>query len=236
MIQAIGLTGPFGHRREPVVDDLTFDARPGAVTVLLGPPGAGKSTTLRLLLGMAPHRGAALIRGRPVRRIPRPAREIGALVGNPRPHPGRTVRGHLRLSAAAAGVPAARADELLEAVGMSGLADRRTATLSRGMERRLVLATALIGDPHTLVLDEPVRELDPREATLLHGLVRGWARAGGTALVTSRDPLEAARVADGVISVADGRLVADQTAGDFARTRLRPRVAVRTPHAERLAA
>ncbi|WP_055497144.1 ATP-binding cassette domain-containing protein [Streptomyces albus] len=236
MIQAIGLTSTARRKHLPRVDDLTFEARSGEVTVLLGPAGSGKSEALRLMLQLVPGRGVALFRGRPVQRIQHPAREIGVLLGDVPGHPARTARGHLRMLTAVAGVPVERADEVLEVVGLSGLADERLGNFSRGMDRRLGMAAALLGDPHTLVLDEPARELSPREASWLYGLVRGYAEQGGLALIASRDPKAAARIADRVVTIDNGRLVADQTAADFSRTRLRPRVAVRTPHAERFAA
>ncbi|WP_431982742.1 ATP-binding cassette domain-containing protein [Streptomyces qinglanensis] len=236
MIQAIGLTSTVRRKRPPHVDDLTFEARPGEVTVLLGPAGSGKSEALRLLLQLVPGRGVGLFRGRPVQRIPHPAREIGVLLGDVPAHPARTARGQLRMLTAVAGVPLDRADEVLDLVGLSGLADQRLGDFSLGMDRRLGMAAALLGDPHTLVLDEPTRGLSPREASWLTGLLRGYVRQGGLVLATSRDPRQAARTADRVVSLDRGRLVADQTAADFSRTRLRPRVAVRTPHAERFAA
>ncbi|SFC34641.1 ABC transporter ATP-binding protein [Streptomyces aidingensis] len=236
MIQTIGLTGPDRRGRPPAVDDLTFEARPGGVTVLHGPPGAGKSAALRLMLQLQPGRGVALFRGRPVRRLRHPVREIGVLLGDVPGHPGRTVRDHLRMLAAAAGIPAARAEEVMDLTGLTGLAGRRLATCSRGMDRRLGMAAALLGDPHTLVLDEPADGLSPRESAWLYGLLRGHADRGGTVLMTCRDPRDAARLGDHVVTLADGRTAADQSGADFARTRLRPRVVVRTPHAERFAA
>ncbi|MEU8566932.1 ATP-binding cassette domain-containing protein [Streptomyces pathocidini] len=236
MIQAIGLTSAPRRSAPPAVDDLTFDARAGHVTALLGTPGAGKTTALRLMLHLQPGRGTALFRGRPLDHIPHPTREVGVLLGDVPGHPGRTVGGHVRMLAAAAGVPAERADEVLDRVGLSGIAYQRLGALSLGMDRRLGLAAALIGDPHTLVLDEPAWGLSPREATWLHGLLREFAVGGGVVLITLRDPREAARVADRVVTLQRGRLAADQDAAEFARTRLRPRVAVRSPQATRLAA
>ncbi|MFC4497817.1 ATP-binding cassette domain-containing protein [Streptomyces ovatisporus] len=237
MIQAIGLTSlPRRHQLKPTVDDLTFEARPGRVTVLLGPRGSGKTTALRLMLQLQPGRGIALFRGRPVQRIIHLTREVGVLLGDAPGHPARTARGHLRMLAAAAGVPVGRADDVLDVVGLSGLADQRIGELSRGMDRRLAVACALLGDPHTLVMDEPARDLSPRETSWLYSLLRGYAKEGGTVLVTSRRADEAADLADRVVSVDSGCLVADQEVADFVRTRLRPRVAVRTPHAERLVA
>ncbi|MCX4844710.1 ATP-binding cassette domain-containing protein [Streptomyces sp. NBC_00893] len=237
MLQAIGLTTS-APRRGPraAVDDLTFEARPGHVTALLGAPGSGKTAALRLMLELDPGRGVTYFRGRPLHRIPHPAREVGVLLGDVPGHPARTARGQLRMLCAAAGVPAARADELLELVGLAGLGDQRIGALSLGMDRRLALASALLGDPHTLVLDDPTEGLAPREGSWLHGLLQARAARGGTVLYSTADPKEAARAADRVVTIDGGRLVADQDGGDFSRTRLRPRVAVRTPHAARLAA
>ncbi|MGP3947785.1 ABC transporter ATP-binding protein [Streptomyces sp. 7N604] len=236
MIQAIGLTSAPRRSAPPAVDDLTFEARAGHVTALLGGPGAGKTTALRVLLQLEPGRGVALFRGRPLDRIPHPTREVGVVLGDVPGHPARTARSHVRMLGAAAGVPAQRADAVLDLVGLSGIADQRLGSLSRGMDRRLGLAVALIGDPHTLVLDEPGHGLSPREAAWLHGMLRRCAAQGSAVLITARDPKEAARIADRVVTIHRGRLVADQKAADFARTRLRPRVAVRSPHAARLAA
>ncbi|GAA1923261.1 hypothetical protein GCM10009716_34600 [Streptomyces sodiiphilus] len=236
MIQAIGLTSAPRRGRSPAVDDLTFEARPGRVTVLLGPEGAGKSTALRLMLRLRPGRGVALFRGRPLHRVPHPPREIGTLLGDVPGHPGRTARGHLRMLAAACGVPSGRADDVLDVVGLSGLADHRLGSFSLGMDRRLGLAAALLGDPHTLVLDDPAAGLSARERAWLHGLLRGYAEQGGAVLLTASEPKEAVGVADRVVSLEAGRLVADQECPDFARTRLRPRVVVCTPHTDRLAA
>ncbi|WP_432105644.1 ABC transporter ATP-binding protein [Streptomyces sp. bgisy091] len=236
MLQAIGLTSAPRRDRPPVVDDLTFEAPPGCVTALLGAPGSGKSTALRLMLEIEAGRGVTYFKGRPLHRIGHPAREIGVLLGDVPGHPARTARGQLRMLCAAAGVPASRADELLEVVGLAGLGDQRIGTLSAGMDRRLGLATALLGDPHTLVLDEPAEGLSPRERSWLHGLLRAHAAEGGTVLHAISDPREAAQAADRVITIDGGRLVADQDVREFSRTRLRPRVAVRTPQAARLAA
>ncbi|WP_371618252.1 ATP-binding cassette domain-containing protein [Streptomyces sp. NBC_00454] len=235
MLQAIGLTSNPRRDLPPLVDDLTFEARPGSVTALLGGPGSGKTTALRLMLELEPGRGVTYFRGRPLHRIPYPGREVGVLLGDLPGNPSRTVRSQLRMLCAAAGVPASRADTMLEVVGVAGLRDQRLGSLSLGMERRVALACALLADPCTLVLDEPAAGLSPRERSWLHGLLRGHASLGGAVLFTTEDAKEAARSADRVVSIEAGRLVADQDAAEFARTRLRPRVAVRTPHAARLA-
>ncbi|MFI8519136.1 ATP-binding cassette domain-containing protein [Streptomyces sp. NPDC085481] len=236
MLQAIGLTSTPRRDRTPAVDDLTFEARPGTVTALLGPAGAGKTTALRLMLQLEPGRGVTYFRGRPLHRVAHPAREVGVLLGDVPGHPSRTLRSQLRMLCAAAGVPGTRADDLLRTVGLTGLHDQRIGTLPLGMDRRLGLASALLGDPHTLLLDEPGAGLSVRESAWLYELLRGHADDGGTVLYTTRDPKDAARNADRVVTIDGGRLVADQDAVEFARTRLRPRVAVRSPHATRLAA
>ncbi|MFE6835974.1 ATP-binding cassette domain-containing protein [Streptomyces sp. NPDC057705] len=235
MLQAIGLTSKHRTDAPPLVDDLTFEARPGHVTALLGEPGSGKTTALRLMLELEPGRGVTYFRGRPLHRLPYPGREVGVVLGDVPGNPSRTVRNQLRMLCAAAGVPASRADTMLEVVGIAGLRDERLGSLSLGMERRVALASALLADPCTLLLDEPGAGLSPRERGWLHGLLRGHASLGGAVLFTTDDAKEAARSADRVVSIEAGRLVADQDAADFARTRLRPRVAVRTPHAARLA-
>lgn len=236
MIQAFGLTSDPRKDLPPAVDDVSFEARAGRVTTLLGATGAGKTTVLRLMLELQQGRGVTHFRGRPLHRIAHPSREVGVLLGDVPGHPGRTVRGHLRMLCAAAGVPVRRADEVLEAVGLVSLRDERLGTLSRGVDRRLGLACALLADPHTLVLDDPADGLSAREGRWLYGMLRAHAAHGGTVLVTTADPKEAARTADRIVTLDGGRVVADQEAAEFARTRLRPRVAVRTPHAARLAA
>ncbi|RMI93772.1 ABC transporter [Streptomyces sp. ZS0098] len=234
MIEAIGLTSIPRKEQPPAVDNVSFEAHTGRVTALLGAPGAGKTTALRLMLELQRGRGITYFRGRPLHRIPHPAHEVGVLLGDVPGHPARSVRGHLRMLCAASGVPARRADEVLEAVGLVSLRDERLGTLSRGMDRRLGLACALLPDPHTLVLDDPARGLAVGERRWLYDMLREHAAQGGTVLCSTADPKEAARFADHVVTLDGGRVVADQRAADFARTRLRPRVVVRSPHAARL--
>ncbi|MEV7279036.1 ABC transporter ATP-binding protein [Streptomyces sp. NPDC093111] len=236
MLQAIGLTSTPRRDRPPAVDDLTFEARPGTVTALLGPAGSGKTTTLRLMLQLEPGRGVTHFRGRPLHRVAHPAREVGVLLGDVPGHPSRTLRSQLRMLCAAAGVPGGRADDMLQAVGLTGVHDQRIGTLPLAMDRRLGLASALLGEPHALLLDEPGAGLSVRESAWLYELLRAHADEGGTVLYTTSDAKDAARNADRIVALDGGRLAADQDAAEFARTRLRPRVAVRTPHATRLAA
>ena len=238
MFQAIGLTKSYRRGRPPAVLDLSFDAREGKVTALLGPVGSGRTTALLLALGLERGQGAALFDGRPYRRISRPEREVGAVLSEqyrcPR-HPGRRARAHLRMIAAAAGVPARRADQLLEQTRLAPAAEHRLRTFSPGMHRRLALAEALLGDPGTLLLDEPTHELSPKNAEWFHAVLRAFAAGGGTVLVAVRSPQEAAVLADRVVTLEHGRLLADQPIGEFLRTRLQDEVSVSGPQVGRLA-
>ncbi|GHF11116.1 ABC transporter ATP-binding protein [Streptomyces griseoluteus] len=235
MIQAVGLTSDSLKDQPPAVEDVSFEARSGQVTALLGAGGAGKTTVLRLMLELQRGRGIAYFRGRPLHCIAHPSHEVGVLLGDVPGHPSRTVRNHLRMLCAAAGVPARRADDVLEEVGLVSLREERLGTLSLGMDRRLGLACALLPDPHTLVLDEPAAGLSAPESRWLHSTLREYAGHGGAVLLTTADPKEAARHADHIVTLDAGRVAADLEAVEFARTRLRPRVAVRSPHASRLA-
>jgi ABC-2 type transport system ATP-binding protein len=182
-IDARQLTKRFGDIL--AVDRLSFTIGPG-VTGLLGRNGAGKSTTLRILVGLVrPTSGSATVGGLPYDQLPHPLRTVGALVETSTAHPGRTARDHLRVVATAAGIAPRRADEVLEQVGLAHAAGRRAGKLSLGMRQRLGLATALLGDPEILILDEPTNGLDPDGVRWLRDLLRGFGREGRTVIVSS---------------------------------------------------
>ena len=207
MIEARGLSKRYGAA--VAVDRLSFDVRPGLVTGFLGPNGAGKSTTMRLILGLdAPDAGWARIGGRAYRDLARPLRTVGALLEARSFHPGRSARGHLLALAASNAIPAARVDEVLEEVGLTGVAGRRAGTFSLGMGQRLGIAAALLGDPEVLLLDEPGNGLDPEGIRWVRGLLRSLAGQGRTVLVSSHLIGEVAVSADEVIVLGAGRLLA----------------------------
>ncbi|MBW4716310.1 ABC transporter ATP-binding protein [Saccharothrix obliqua] len=198
------LTKQFG----PVaaVQNLSFTVEPGSVTGFLGPNGAGKTTTLRMLLGLVtPTAGIGLINGRPFHELGNPARVVGAVLEAQGFHPKRSARNHLRVYAAAIGVPDVRADQVLQLVGLGAAGDRRAGAFSLGMKQRLALATALLGDPQVLVLDEPANGLDPEGIAWLRSFLQSYARSGRTVLISSHLLAEVEQTVDQVVIVSRGQ-------------------------------
>ncbi len=203
------------------LDGVTFQAAPGRITGFLGRNGAGKTTTLRILVGLAaPTSGVATIGGLRYQAIADPARHIGALLDGAGFHPGSSARAQLQALARAIGVPTRRADEVLALADLSAAADRKTGKLSLGMRQRLALAGVLLADPSVLILDEPANGLDPQGLRWLRGLLRRLADEGRTILVSSHQLHEVALVADDVVVVHGGRVVASGAVGDLIRTRV----------------
>jgi ABC-2 type transport system ATP-binding protein len=215
MIECRHLSKRFGGRT--AVDDLSFDVRPAVVTGFLGPNGAGKSTTLRLMLDLDRGGGRTAFNGRRFSDLPDPIRQVGAVLEARDFHPGRTARNHLRMLAAGGGISPKRVDDVLELVGLATAADRRPGQFSLGMGQRLGLATALLGDPETIILDEPGNGLDPQGVRWLRTLLRGFAAEGRTVLVSSHQLAEMAELADDLIVIGRGRLVAQGGMRDFVR-------------------
>jgi ABC-2 type transport system ATP-binding protein len=226
-IEVRGLRKSYG--RTVAVDELSFSVRPGEVTGFVGPNGSGKSTTMRVVLGLdRPDAGEALVDGRPYRSLDRPLLVLGALLDAGAVHPGRRARDHLRWIAQSNGLAPGRVDEVLEMVGLASAARRRGGDLSLGMSQRLGLAAALLGDPPTLMLDEPVNGLDPEGIGWIRGLLRGFAAEGRAVLLSSHLMSELEGTADRVVVIGRGRLIADATVEEMVANASRERVEVRT--------
>lgn len=220
-IVATGLSKTFGRVR--VVDGLSFEAEPGRVTGFLGPNGAGKTTTLRMLLGRAvPNHGSATIGGVAYTELVRPMRRVGAVLESEAAHPGRSGRNHLRVLCRSAGIPPARVGEVLALVGLAEAADRKVKGYSLGMRQRLGIAAALLGDPQVLILDEPANGLDPQGIRWLRDLLAVLAGAGRTILISSHQLAEMQQLADDIIIIAGGRVVAQGPLNDVVGKLLAP--------------
>lgn len=205
-IAAHGLSKRFGSVQ--AVSNLSFAVPHGSITGFLGPNGSGKTTTLRMLLGLVhPDAGTSSVLGRPFDTLPDPARAVGAVLDARGPHPGRTALDHLRVYAAAVGVPDDRARQVLHVVGLGGVAGRKAGTFSLGMRQRLILATALLGDPRVLVLDEPGGGLDPEGIAWLREFLVDFARSGRTVLIASHLLRDVEQMIDRVVIVSRGVLV-----------------------------
>jgi ABC-2 type transport system ATP-binding protein len=235
MIEARGLTKRFGAKL--AVDDLTFTVQPGIVTGFLGPNGAGKSTTMRMILGLdAPTRGVTTIDGRRYADQPAPLHEVGALLEARAIHTGRTARNHLLALAATTGIGQRRVKEVIDLVGLTDVAGKRAGAFSLGMGQRLGIASALLGDPGTLILDEPVNGLDPEGILWVRNLLKGLAAEGRTIFVSSHLMSEMAQTASHLIVIGRGRLIADVGVDELTRMTSRDLVKVRTTEAGRLRA
>ncbi|WP_300679099.1 ATP-binding cassette domain-containing protein [Nocardioides sp.] len=208
MIDVHGLTRKYGGFT--AVDDVTFRCEPGRVTGFLGPNGAGKSTTMRIMVGLtAPTSGTVTIDGRPFHEIPNPARTVGVLLDASAQHGGRSGREVLALGARTMGLPLSRVDEMLELVSLTpSEAKRRVKNYSLGMKQRLGIAHALLGDPHVLILDEPANGLDPAGIRWMRGLLKDYADRGGTVLLSSHLLHEVEMIADEMILIGRGKIVA----------------------------
>jgi ABC-2 type transport system ATP-binding protein len=234
MIEAHGLTKRYGDK--VAVDDLSFTVRPGVVTGFLGPNGAGKSTTMRLILGLdAPTSGSVTVDGKPYRRLAAPLHEVGALLDARSVHPGRSAHNHLLAIARTCGIPRSRVDEVIEAVGLHEVARKRAGGFSLGMGQRLGIAAALLGDPHTVILDEPVNGLDTEGIRWIRSLLRGLAAEGRTVFVSSHLMSEMAMTAQHLIVIGKGRLIADTGVEEFIAGAARASVRVRSTHPDELA-
>src|SRR6201996_1299536 len=234
MIEARGLTKRYGAKL--AVDDLTFTVRPGVVTGFLGPNGAGKSTTMRMIIGLdAPTSGRVTVNGKPYAQHSRPLHEVGALLEARAVHTGRSARNHLLAMAATAGIGARRVEEVIDLVGLTEVASKRVGSFSLGMGQRVGIASALLGDPETLILDEPVNGLDPDGVRWIRNLLRGLADQGRTVFLSSHLMSEMALTADHVIVVGKGKLLRDQPMADFIAEASTNIVRIRSPHSRQLA-
>jgi len=234
MIQAESLTKRFGSKT--AVDAVNFTVHPGKVTGFLGPNGAGKSTTMRMIVGLdRPSAGSVTVNGRPYREHSAPLREVGVLLDAKAVHTGRSAYNHLRAMAATHGIPVRRVREVIELTGLQSVARKRVGGFSLGMGQRLGIAAALLGDPATLILDEPVNGLDPEGVQWVRRLTRQLAAEGRTVLLSSHLMSEMALTADHIIVLGRGRVIADAPVADIISSATRSTVRVRTPHSARLA-
>ena len=231
-IEATALTKRFGST--VAVDGLTFSVPHGSVTGFLGPNGAGKTTTMRMVLGLAhPTSGSSRVLGRPYEELERPLASVGAALETTGFHPGRTARSHLRVMCVEGQIPTDRVDPVLERTGMSAFASVKVGEYSLGMRQRLAFAAALLGDPSVLVLDEPANGLDPAGVAWLRGFLRRFADDGGAVLVSSHLLTEVAEVADRVVVIDRGRLLAEDSVAALVNAGGES-VIVRTPDATSL--
>jgi ABC-2 type transport system ATP-binding protein len=235
MIEARGLTKRYGDK--VAVDELSFTVEPGRITGFLGPNGAGKTTTMRLILGLdRPTRGTVTIRGKDFRQLPHPMREVGALLDAKAVHGGRSAYNHLLCLAQTNSLPRRRVGEVLELVGLSEVAGKRSKGFSLGMGQRLGIAAALLGDPAILMFDEPVNGLDPEGILWIRNLMKRLAAEGRTVFVSSHLMSEMENTADYLIVIGRGRLIADCTVGEFIERNSVQAVRVRTPQPDTLVA
>src|SRR5947207_369862 len=231
-LEVRGLTKRYG--KTTAVEDLSFSIAPGLITGFLGPNGAGKTTTLRILLGLVhASSGEALVAGAPYRKLADPARTVGAVLEASNYHPARSGRNHLRVLAAADGIPQTRIDEVLAEVELSPAANRRVGGYSLGMRQRLSVAAALLGEPQLLVLDEPANGLDPEGIRWLRNFLRSFVDRGGTVFISSHVLGEMSQLADEVVIIHRGKLVAHQTVAELT-LQAAGATRVRSPRAEEL--
>jgi ABC-2 type transport system ATP-binding protein len=233
VIEARDLTKDYGSKR--AVDGLSFTVQPGIVTGFLGPNGSGKSTTMRLILGLdAPTRGDVTVNGRHYRDHAAPLHEVGTLLEARSVHTGRSAYNHLLALAQTHGIPKSRVLELIDLVGLHEVARKRTGQFSLGMGQRLGIAQALLGDPKTVMLDEPVNGLDPEGIHWVRNLLKGLAAEGRTVFVSSHLMSEMALTADHLIVIGRGKLIADTSVDDFVARASQKVVVVRSPEVEQL--
>ena len=230
VIEAAGLTKDYGSKR--AVDDLSFTVKPGIVTGFLGPNGSGKSTTMRLILGLdAPTKGDVTVNGKHYRDHSAPLHEVGALLEARSVHTGRSAYNHLLALAQTEGIPKSRVNELIDLVGLHDVAKQRAGKFSLGMGQRLGIATALLGDPATVMLDEPVNGLDPEGIHWMRTLLKQLAAEGRTVFVSSHLMSEMALTADHLIVIGRGKLIADAAVDTFIQGASKKAVLVRSPQA-----
>ncbi len=234
MIEVANLTKRY--RKTVAVDDLSFKIREGAITGFLGPNGAGKTTTLRVILGLVhPTAGGATVMGRLYRQLESPTQQVGAVLEATDFHPGRSGRNHLRVLAAATGLPRSRVEEVLQIVDLQGAAGRRAGGYSLGMRQRLSLAGALLGDPRILVLDEPANGLDPQGIRWLREFLRSLAAEGRTIFISSHVLAEVEQIVDEVVIIHRGKFVVQATTAELV-ARAAGGIRARSPQADQLRA
>jgi len=234
MIEARGLTKHYGSKK--AVDGISFTVRPGTVTGFLGPNGAGKSTTMRMIMGLdRPSAGTVTVNGKPYAQHRSPLTEVGALLEAKAIHPGRSAYNHLLALSASHGLPRKRVDEVVEMTGLQSVAKKRAGGFSLGMGQRLGIAAALLGDPRTLILDEPVNGLDPEGVLWVRNLAKSLARDGRTVFLSSHLMSEVAQTADRVLVIGKGKILADAPVQEFIDGGTHRSVRVRSPQAAQLA-